>query len=374
MIYLDHNATTPLDPDALAVMQQAALEAAGNPGSRHPAGRKSRQVLEESRETIARILHAQPDEVIFTSGGTESSNLALWGLSQGPPAAVLLPPGEHPATEEPVQRLLKSGWTRRPLSVDRLGRLDPEEVQTCSLEGVRLATALLAHNETGVIQDLTPLALRLHDAGIPFHVDAMQAIGKLDVNFRDLPATTLALAAHKFNGPRGIGALLVRRGTRLTPLLLGGHQERGLRPGTEPVMLAAGMAAALTRWHVHREDRRAKLQSLRDRLQALLLERGRPCVVNGDLEHRLPGTLHLAFPGCDGEALLVSLDLAGVCCSLGSACASGSTEPSPILLAMGLPRELFQSSLRLSVGWQNTEEEIDRAAEIIAAAVARLRP
>ncbi len=139
-------------------------------------------------------------------------------------------------------------------------------------------------------------------------------------------------------------------------------------------MLAAGMAAALTRWHVHREDRRAKLQSLRDRLQALLLERGRPCVVNGDLEHRLPGTLHLAFPGCDGEALLVSLDLAGVCCSLGSACASGSTEPSPILLAMGLPRELFQSSLRLSVGWQNTEEEIDRAAEIIAAAVARLRP
>ncbi|WP_437230960.1 cysteine desulfurase family protein [Planctomicrobium sp. SH661] len=373
MIYLDNNATTPLDPEVLDEMNRVAQVAWGNPGSRHLAGRKARQVLEDSREAIAQILQAAPDEVIFTSGGTESSNLAISGLAVAEQGTILLPPGEHPATEEPVRRLINSGWKRKVLPIDVSGRLDPLGLQNLSLEGVSLATSLLAHNETGVIQDLKPLALRCLEHRIPLHVDAVQAVGKIDVSFRDLPATTLSAAAHKFHGPRGIGVLLVRKGARLRPVLLGGYQEQGMRPGTEPVVLAAGMSFALRKWHRDREARTATLTNLRDRLQAGLLAACSPAIVNGDQGSRLPNTLHMSFPGCDGDALLIALDLAGICCSLGSACASGSTEPSPVLLGMGLSKEVALSSLRLSISVWNTPAEIDEAVSKIAAAVRRLR-
>lgn len=373
MIYLDNNATTALDPEVLDEMLRVARLAPGNPGSRHLAGRRARQLLEDARDVIAQILDADREEVIFTSGGTESTNLALTGLSAGRKGIVLIPPGEHPATEEPVRRLIKAGWTRRSLTVDGQGRLREDELATTPLDGVLLATALLAHNETGVIQDLAPLARRCREQRIPFHVDAVQAVGKIDVSFRALGATTMSVAAHKFHGPAGIGVLLVSRGTRLTPLLVGGHQERGLRPGTEPVMLAAGMACALGRWHRERETRTARLKSLRDRLERGILARCGPIRINGDPVHRLPNTLHVSFPGCSGDALLVALDLAGVCCSLGSACASGSAEPPPILLAMGLPPEVYGSALRLSVSIFNTPEEIDAAVEQIASVVSQLR-
>jgi len=373
MIYLDNNATTQVAPEVLAEMHRLAGVAIGNPGSRHLAGRRARQVLEDARDSIAEILDALPEEIIFTSGGTESNNLALTGLAAGRQGLLLLPPGEHPSIEEPVRRLVQSGWQRQTLEVDLQGRLKSTFEEELELQGVQLATSILAHNETGVIHALKPLAHRCRERGIPFHVDAVQAVGKIDVSFKFLPATTLSAAAHKFHGPRGIGLLLVRRGTRLTPQLFGGHQEQGFRPGTEPVILAAGMAVALRAWHHDKTERFRRITALRDQLERGLLASCSPASVNGDRDHRLPNTLNIAFPGCDADALLIALDLAGICCSLGSACASGSNEPSPILIAMGLPENIFRSSLRLSVSLQNTSEEIELAIRQISEAVRKLR-
>lgn len=373
MIYLDNNATTEVDPDVLEEMQRVARSALGNPGSRHLAGRRARQVLEEARESIAEILQARPDEVLFTSGGTESNNLALTGMTAARRGTVLLPPGEHPSIEEPVRRLVQAGWQRALLPVDASGHLLWGPDDAACLEDVSLVTALLAHNETGLIRDLQPLARACLQRRLPFHVDAVQAVGKMTVSFQHLEATTLSAAAHKFHGPRGIGVLLVRHGTHLVPQLLGGHQEQGLRPGTEPVMLAAGMALALRKWHGQQSDRQEQVAILRDRLEAGLLRRCMPAVINGDPARRLWNTLNIAFPGCDADALLIALDLAGLCCSLGSACASGSNEPSPILVAMGLPEAVYRSSLRLSLSIRNTVQEIDQAIDVISVAVHRLR-
>lgn len=373
MLYLDNNATTAIDPDVLAEMQRVSGKALGNPGSRHLAGRRARQVLEEARESIAEILQARPTEVIFTSGGTESNNLALYGMMSGRCGTILLPPGEHPSIEEPVRRMVQAGWQRRTLPVDSSGLLQWSSEFAGKLAGTMLVTTLLAHNETGVIQDLEPLARACLEQRIPFHVDAVQAVGKIDVSFQALPVTTLSAAAHKFHGPRGIGLLLVRSGAHLASLFQGGHQEEGLRPGTEPVMLAAGMAAALRKWHQEKNSRELQISSLRDRLEMGLLQRCPSAVVNGVPTRRLPNTLNIAFPGCDADAMLIALDLAGLCCSLGSACASGSNEPSPILIAMGLPEPVYRSALRLSLSKENTLEEIDQAIELIAATVQRLR-
>jgi cysteine desulfurase len=311
--------------------------------------------------------------VVFTSGGTEASNLALFGLAGGSAGVVALPPGEHPATEESVRVLEARGWRRGTLALDRAGRLVQEPLAELPWKEIRLATALLAHNETGTLQDLSTLAGLCREHGVPLHVDAVQAVGKIDVDFHALGATTLAVGAHKFHGPRGIGGLLVREGAVLAPTQFGGHQEAGRRPGTECVALAVGMACALELWHAERDELTRRITSLRDRLEAGLREECGPVVVNGSPAHRLPNTLSMAFPGCDGEALLVALDLEGVCCSLGSACASGSAETAPILAAMQCPPEVARSTLRLSVGRDNTEEEIDEAVRRIAAVIARLR-
>ncbi len=372
-IDLDHNATTRPLPEVVETVSRVMREAYANPGSRHAAGRAARQVLEQARETVAQVLNAQPQEVVFTSGGTEATNVALFGLAAGTPWTVALPPAEHPATEASVTALEARGWTRHTLPLDRDGRIIADAYDDVRWSDVKLATLMLAHNEIGVIQDVRPLARRCAEHGIPWHIDAVQAVGKIDVDFRDLGATTLALGAHKFHGPRGIGALLVREGTRLAPAQFGGHQESGRRPGTECVALAAGMATALRLWHEQREQRTAHIRDLRDRLESSLRQRCAPTVVNGSRKHRLPNTLNMAFPGIDGDALLVSLDLEGVCVSLGSACASGSSEPAPILIAIGCPRDVALASVRLSVGLDNTAEEIDTAIERIAATVERLR-
>ncbi len=371
MIYLDHNATTPLLPDVLAEMQRVAATADGNPGSRHAAGRRARQVLEGAREEIAAVLGAQPTEVTFTSGGTEATNMALRGFAQGRRGVVVLPQGEHPATSETVANLHNCQPAFLPL--DSQGRLIADQFDAAPWSAAVCATLLLAHNETGVIHDVTALRSRCEQHRIPWHLDAVQAVGKIPVNFRELGCTTLALGAHKFGGPRGVGALLIRKDVKLPPLLTGGHQEAGLRPGTEPVMLIAGMARALTIWQQHRAMRHAACSALRDQLQQGLLAAVAGAVVHCLQAPRLPNTLSIAFPGCAAEALLVGLDLAGLCCSLGSACASGSTKPSPVLVAMQLPAAVAASTLRLSVGPQNTAEEMDAAVRIIAEVVTRLR-
>ncbi|MEZ6146195.1 MAG: cysteine desulfurase family protein [Planctomycetaceae bacterium] len=372
-IDLDHNATTRPLPEVIETVARISAEAYANPGSRHAAGRKARRVLEEARETVAEILHARPQEVVFTSGGTESTNLALLGFAAGRKGTVLLPSAEHPATEEPVKDLISKGWKRHTLPLDAEGRIPVTAYDDVPWSEVKLATLLLAHNETGVLQDVAPLASRCAEHSFPLHVDAVQAVGKIDVDFHALGATTLALGAHKFHGPRGIGALLIREGTRLPPTLFGGHQESGHRPGTECVALAAGMATALRLWHEDREQRTAHIRTLRDRLQAGLSEQCAPVVINGSQEHRLPNTLNIAFPGIDGDALLVALDLEGICVSLGSACASGSSEPAPVLMAMGIPREIALASVRLTLGIDNTQAELDIAIDRITTTVTRLR-
>lgn len=372
-IYLDHNATTPLRPEVMDEVARVARDQFGNPGSRHVAGRAARQVLESARERLAAILGATPAEVIFTSGGTESINLALRGLCTGAPGAILAPQGEHPATEQTLAALAATGWQLHRLPLDPLGLLDLTRLGEVTWSSVRLVTLLLAHNETGVVQDVAPLAALCREHRIPWHLDAVQAVGKIPVHFQRLGATALSLAAHKFHGPRGIGALLLRDGTRLSPLLRGGHQERDRRAGTECVALAAGMARALELWQADHTALTARLVELRDRLHRGLVAACPPVQLIGHPTQRLPNTLNLAFPGCDGEALLVALDLDGVCASLGGTCSSGAMEPAPILQAMQVPAAWQRSCLRLSLGLGNSPAEVDRAVEIISRTVARLR-
>ena len=372
MIYLDNNATTRPLPEVVEAMNRHWRDSFANPGSRHAAGRRARQVLETSRESIAAILGAHPDEVIFTSGGTESNNMAILGLAAGPPGAIALTAGEHPAVMETCRFLETRGWSLSILPVDEEGLVLPPFAKGRS-DALRLVTLILAHNETGVIQDVRPIAFECATRGVPFHVDAVQAVGKIPIHFLDLGVTSLALGAHKFYGPRGVGALLLKRGVTLAPSAFGGHQESGRRPGTEVVPLIAGMAKALELFHAEQEQRLAHTRALRDRLEARLATLCPPVVLNGSREKRLPNTLNLAFPGIDGEALLVALDLEGIACSLGSTCASGSAEPAPVLLAMNRPKEVWHSSVRFSVGIETTAEEIDQAANMITAIVKRLR-
>ena len=395
-IYLDHNATTRPWPEVIETVAYHLQHSYANPGSRHAEGRQARKVLESSRESIASILGAQPDEVIFTSGGTEASNLVLFGAAHSTtPGTIALTAGEHPATIEACKSLKPGGWELTLLPVDREGRLLPDGVWSLFPSGkssldnagrltdrsekdsrprsVRIATVILAHNETGVIQDVRPLTTICGEHGVFCHIDAVQAVGKIEVNFAELGATSLAFGAHKFHGPRGIGGLLLKKGTTLAPFEFGGHQESGRRPGTEMVALAAGMAKALELWHRERHERTARLRELRDRLEAGLFDRCPWAVVNGSREHRLPNTLNIAFPGLDGEAILVNLDLEGIACSLGSTCASGSAEPAPALVAMGAPPEVYKASVRFTVGLENTLAEMDDAAERIGCVIARLR-
>jgi cysteine desulfurase len=372
-IYLDNNATTKPFPEVIEAVAHHLGEHYANPGSRHAPGQAARQVLETARESMAEILGANPSEVVFTSGGTESTNLAIFGCTQGEPGTIALTIGEHPATLEACQHLEQQDWKLLMLDIDEDGRLLEEQYDSLPWDDLKLVTIILGHNETGVIQDVAPLAARCNEHGVPFHLDAVQAVGKIPVNFHELGVTTLALGAHKFHGPRGIGALLVRDDVRLAPFEFGGHQEAGRRPGTEPVALIAGMAKALEIWNAERDERLRNIAALRDRLEDGLLAGCPPAVVNGSREHRLPNTLNIAFPGLQGEALLIALDLEGVACSLGSTCASGSAEPAPILVAMNRPSEVYNASLRFSVSCENTIEEIDKAIQRIGAVVKRLR-
>lgn len=375
LIDLDANATTRPLPEVVDVVAHHLHETWGNPGSRHGLGRRARRVLEDSRESIAAILGAEPDELLFTSGGTESNNTAVFGLTRGQRGTLVLSPGEHPANLEACRTLMQRGFRLVRLPVDDQGRLvfePPPEIDTAT-HPPQLLTVILAHNETGVIQDARQVRALADRLGCPLHWDGVQAVGKLPVNFRELGATTLSFGAHKFHGPRGIGGLLLRRGTRLIPLLHGGHQEQERRPGTEAVPLIAGMATALEHWQRDQEHRTQRLTSLRDRLEQGLSARCQPVVINSGGAARLPNTLNIAFPGLDGEALLIALELAGVCCSLGTTCASGSTEPAPILVAMGCDFNVFRSSVRFSLSVMNTAEEIDDAIQRVSSVVERLR-
>jgi cysteine desulfurase len=384
-IYLDHNATTPLDPEVLEAMRPLWL-AGGNPESRHSAGRGARRALERSRESIARILGALPDEVVFTSGGTEANNLAVFGLAHqdsglrtqdsGGVRHLVSSPIEHPAVAEAVARLEAEGFAVDRPGVDSEGRVEVWAMGRLIRPETRLATLMLANNETGAIQPVVQLTDLADELGVPVHTDAVQAVGRIPVDFHALGVATLAASAHKFHGPGGVGLLLVRKGVKLVPRAFGGGQQGGRRPGTPAVALAVGMAKALELWHAKAEERAARWSRLVDRLESgLLMAIGRDRVVRngpGDPKDRLPQTVNLGFPGLDGDALLMQLDLAGVAVSLGSACASGASEPSPTLLAMRVPEDRLRSSVRFSLGASTDEGEVDEAVARVAAVVGRI--
>jgi len=372
-IYLDNNATTPVFPEVMHCMTDAWATAFANPGSQHSYGRESRRVLEDGRESIAEILNADASEVIFTSGGTESINMAIHGFTFGRTGTIAITAGEHPATLMACERARQNGWQIVTMPVDDQGRLDETQLAKLPWTDIRLVCVILAHNETGVIQNVTRLAKRCRENGAALLLDAVQAVGKLPVDFQNLGATALAFGAHKFHGPRGIGGLLLKRGVKLPPLLEGGHQENGRRAGTEPVPLIAGMAKALQLWAADSQNRSDSIRTLRDQLQQELIRQCSPVVVHGANAERLMNTLSIAFPGIPGEAMLVNLHLTGVACSLGSTCASGSAEAAPSLLAMGLDPEVCKSSVRFSLAIQNSAEEITEATNRIAAVVARIR-
>lgn len=372
-IFLDANSTTRPYPEVIETIAHHSRFGYANPGSRHAEGRKARRVLEESREKIADLLGASPSEVVFTSGGTEASNMAIFGFTSSVPETVALTAGEHPATIESCRALAQRGWKLVNMDVDSDGRLLTDQFLSLPWDQLKLVTLILAHNETGVIQDTTALAQRCQERGVPLHIDAVQAVGKIPIKFRTMNVTSLSLGAHKFHGPRGIGALLLRDGVKLAPLQYGGHQESGRRPGTELVALAAGMARALEICHEDMHDRISLLQSMRDELEQRLQATCEPTVINSPVEHSLPNTLNISFPGIDGEAMLVALDLEGIACSLGSTCASGSAEPAPVLMAMGRSEEVYKSAVRFTLSSDNRPDEIPIAAQKIAAIVKRLR-
>ncbi len=376
VIYLDANSASACDPRVWRRMGEVAESAYGNPGSSHQVGRKARQVLEESRDDIARLLGGKPEELVFTSGATESTNLALMGLAATiPPTRRLLAltEGEHPATAGVAERLGQQGWRTISLPVDSRGVIDSAKLQTLPWSEIGLLTVLQAHNETGVLQDLTELARLCGDQRIPWHVDMVQSVGRIPVNVAAWQATAVSFAVHKCHGPRGIGGLFLQAGVPFVPAMVGGFQESSRRPGTEPVTLVAGMAETLKLWHAEQTSIMRELESARDHLESRLLQLTPPLIINGRDAPRLPNTSNITFPGVPGEPLLVGLDLERVCCSLGSACASGSMKPSPALLAMGIPPELARSSLRISLPRGLRQQIIDDAAERIARVVGRLR-
>lgn len=370
-IYLDNNATTPLLPAVWESMRPYLTEVFGNPASAHAIGRRARRALEDARESLAAHLGAQTDEVHFTSGATEANNLALFGMCGDPPGHLLASPIEHPSVAEPLRRLAESGFTLDTLSVDGQGRIRADALTPRLRPDTRLVAVMLANHETGARQPIRHLTETLAGRA-RFHCDATQAVGKVPVHFHDLGVDTLALSAHKIHGPKGIGALLIRRGVPLRPRTWGGHQQHSRRPGTEPVALAVGLACALEHACQEMNDRCARVRQLRQRFLDCLNAEAAPIVLNGP-DDGIPHTINLSFPGVKADLLLMNLDLAGVACSTGSACSSGSLLPSPVLQAMGVPNAVLHSAMRFSLSPLLTVDDIDEASRRIAAVVARLR-
>jgi cysteine desulfurase len=379
MIYLDHNSTSPLLPEAAATMASAAAEQYANPASQHAEGRRANRALQDAREEIAELLGAKltgrnADRLVFTSGGSEANNLAICGLGLANAKDVrpiVISSIEHPSVTAIADVLARTGTHVEKLGVTNAGIVRPEHLDELVAQSPRLASVMLANNETGVIQPLDEIVRRCSAAGIPVHTDASQAVGKLPIGFRGLGVAAMTVSPHKFGGPRGIGGLLVRGDVPLQPLLYGGAQQLGLRPGTESVELAVGFLAALKAWHAHCAQWSLQMQTLRDRFESAIRTAFPQAVVNGVDAPRLPNTSNIAFVGHDRQALLMSFDLAGICCSTGSACASGSSEPSPTLLAMQLPREVVNSSLRFSIGPNTTADGIDAALQSIVKTIPR---
>jgi cysteine desulfurase len=374
MLYLDHNAITPMRPEAIAATERA-LRVFGNPSSVHAAGRAARDLLDSARAAVATALGARPSELVFTSGATEAAALAIRGaLGAAPPGRrrLVVTAVEHPCVLSLARALERAGTPLTVVPVDRRGQVDPEAFGAALGPDVALACAMRANNETGVVLPVPELARLARAAGAPLFCDAVQAAGKIALDVRELGADLVALTGQKLGGPRGAGALWIAPGLRLAPLV-GGEQERGRRGGTENLPGVAGLAAAVIAAFQGRAELEERLRGLRDRLEQGLVEAVPGARVNGEGTPRLPNTTSITFPGTDAEALLMALDLDGVCASAGAACHSGSTTPSGVLLALGLSEAEARATVRLSLGWTTTPGEVEEALRLVPPLVARVR-
>ncbi len=383
-IYLDHNATTAVDPAVLDAMLPYFSADFGNASSIHTFGQRARAAVETAREQVAALLNARPQEIVFTSGGTESDNHAIFGvalefLTSLNSSTSLTSPHiitttiEHEAVLNACQALEKQGVAVTYLPVNRQGLIDLDELRRALRPETVLITVMHANNELGTIQPLAEIGRIAAEADVYFHTDAVQSAGKILVDVKALQLDLLSISGHKFYAPKGIGALFIKSGTRLRQLLYGGHHQRGFRPGTENVVGIVGLGKAAELARLSLEKDAARVVRLRDTLEQGILARVPDSHVNSANVPRTPNTTNILFPGLEGEALVIALDLKGLACSTGAACSSGAVEPSHVLTAIGLPASKARASIRFSLGRHTTESEISSALEIIPAAVAQLR-
>jgi cysteine desulfurase len=387
-VYLDYNATTPVEPEVLDAMLPYFSGEFGNASSIHTFGQKARAAVETAREQVATLIGARPREIFFTSGGTESDNHAIFGIasssfasstsstssaSRSSPPHVITTLVEHEAVLNACQALEKQGVDVTYLHVDQDGLIDLEDLRGAIRNETALITVMHANNELGTVQPLEEIGRIAKDADVYFHTDAVQSAGKIPIDVNQFQLDLLSLSGHKLYAPKGVGALYVRGGTRLKQLLYGGHHQRGMRPGTENVagIVGLGKAAEIAGQSLANDAKR--LSALRDQLEHGLLHRVPHSRINAARAPRTPNTANLVFPGVEGEALLIALDLKGLACSTGAACSSGAVEPSHVLTAIGLPAEEARASLRFSLGHHTTQADIDFALQVVPAAVAQLR-
>ncbi len=375
-IYLDNNATTKTDEEVVKAMIPYLLENYGNPSSIYKIGRENRKAIEEARETVAQILNCEPNEIYFTSGGSESDNTAIRGIAYSyikKGNHIITSKIEHPAVLETCKQLEKEGFEVTYIGVDENGIVDLEEIKKAIKPTTTLITIMYANNEIGTLQPIKEIGEIAKEHKIIFHTDAVQAVGNIKIDIKELNIDSLSLSGHKFYGPKGIGALYVKKGVQFNKLINGGHQERNKRAGTEDVAGIVGLAKAMELAYSNLEEHNKKIKELRDYYVSQVKEKIPYIKINGDMEKRLPGNSNISFRFIEGESLLLNLDLKGICASSGSACTSGSLDPSHVLLAIGLPHEIAHGSLRISIGKYNTKEEIDYVVENLVEIVGRLR-
>ena len=374
-IYFDNNATTQVAREVLEEMLPYFHDLYGNPSSMHSFGGQVQDKIQEARDKVALLLGAHPDEIVFTSCGTESDNAAVRGALEMVPEKrhFVTTRVEHPAIWNLCPYLRKKGYRVTELSVDRKGRLDMDEVRASVTEDTAIVSVMMANNETGVLFPVEEIARIARSRGITFHTDAVQAPGKIPLDMSRSAIDLLSLSGHKLHAPKGIGVLYVRKGTRWSPFLIGGHQEQGRRGGTENVSSIVGLGKAAELALKHLGEETTKIRSLRDRLEKGLLDRVPSTLINGDPDHRLPNTCSLSFEYVEGESILMMLNDHGICASSGSACTSGSLEPSHVLRAMGVPFTAAHGSIRFSLSISNTQEEVDYVIEHLPPIIERLR-
>jgi cysteine desulfurase len=376
-VYFDYNATTPLAPDVADAVARAGREIFGNASSVHHFGQQAKAAVDEARSAVATLVNADPSEVVFTSGGTEADNFALRGAAEALEATgrrhLIASAIEHEAVLNTLKALARRGWRTTLLPVDQSGIVSVDSLRECIDADTAVVSVMHANNEIGTLQPIAALAAVAHERGALMHTDAVQSAGKVPVDTRALGVDLLSLSAHKFNGPKGAGALVIRRGTRMLPILTGGKHERNRRAGTENVAGIVGLGVAARMAAAKQALEAPRVGALRDRLEAGILAAVTGTAVNGAREPRVPNTTNISFDRVEAESLLIALDLEGIAVSTGSACSSGTLEPSHVLRAMGLPTHRTQNSLRFSLGLYSTESEVDRVIEVLPRLVEKLR-